>query len=106
MPSFCSFCRVAVLTLYVLAFLIGCARSGETQSQADPEEQNRQVVLAFYDQGLINLQPRAAFERYASEDFVEHKPGVAPNGERIDVPYCTASFDFVLAPARQAAAVA
>jgi hydroxyquinol 1,2-dioxygenase len=32
-------------------------------------------------------------------DFAEHPPGVAPNGERMTVPYCTASFDFVLAPA-------
>ncbi|MEQ1764950.1 MAG: nuclear transport factor 2 family protein [Pyrinomonadaceae bacterium] len=77
MPRFCSFCKVAVLTLYVLAFLIGCSRPDATQMQAGPEEHNRQVVLALYDQGLINLQPRAAFERYASEDFVEHKPDVA-----------------------------
>lgn len=33
-------------------------------------------------------------------DFVEHEPGIAPNGERMSVPYCTASFDFVLAPTR------
>lgn len=33
-------------------------------------------------------------------DFTEHPPGVAPNGERIPVPYLTASFDFVLAPAK------
>jgi hydroxyquinol 1,2-dioxygenase len=31
-------------------------------------------------------------------DFVEHPPGVAPNGERIDVPYYTVQFDFVLSP--------
>ena len=31
-------------------------------------------------------------------DFADHPPGVAPNGERIPVPYCTANFDFVLAP--------
>ena len=40
------------------------------------EEANRQVVLAFYTEGLIKLQPRAAFERYVSDDFVEHKPDV------------------------------
>jgi hydroxyquinol 1,2-dioxygenase len=32
-------------------------------------------------------------------DFVEHQPGVAPNGERMTTPYCTAQYDFVLAPA-------
>ena len=77
MPRFCSLWKVAVLTLYVLAFVIGCSRPDATQTHSGPEEQNRQVVLAFYDQGLINRQPRAAFERYASENFVEHKPDVA-----------------------------
>ncbi|HQU93744.1 MAG TPA: nuclear transport factor 2 family protein [Pyrinomonadaceae bacterium] len=77
MPRICSLWKFAVLTVYVLAFLAGCSRSSATQTQPGPEEQNRQVVLAFYDQGLVNLQPRAAFERYASEDFVEHKPDVA-----------------------------
>jgi hydroxyquinol 1,2-dioxygenase len=33
-------------------------------------------------------------------DFVEHGPGVAPNGERMSVPYLTATYDFVLAPAQ------
>jgi predicted SnoaL-like aldol condensation-catalyzing enzyme len=47
------------------------------QPAAGPEEQNRRIVLAFYEEGLVNRQPRAAFERYASEDFIEHKPDVA-----------------------------
>lgn len=42
---------------------------------------NRQTVLDFYELGLIKLQPRRAFERYASADFVEHKPDV-PQGNR------------------------
>jgi predicted SnoaL-like aldol condensation-catalyzing enzyme len=37
---------------------------------------NREVVLAFYREGLVGLQPRKAFERYVSPDFVEHKPDV------------------------------
>lgn len=44
-------------------------------------EANRQVVLDFYKQGLTGLEPRAAFERYVSPDFVEHKPDV-PEGTR------------------------
>ena len=44
---------------------------------SEGEENNRQVVLAFYNEGLVNLHPRSAFERYVSEDFVEHKPDVA-----------------------------
>ena len=44
-------------------------------------EANRQVVLAFYNEGLVALQPRAAFEKYMASDFVEHKPDV-PEGTR------------------------
>jgi hypothetical protein len=35
-------------------------------------------------------------------DFAEHGPGVASNGERMSVPYLTASYDFILAPAAAA----
>jgi predicted SnoaL-like aldol condensation-catalyzing enzyme len=38
-------------------------------------------VLAFYGGALIERNPRAAFERYASPSFVEHKPDV-PKGTR------------------------
>ncbi|HTJ93510.1 MAG TPA: intradiol ring-cleavage dioxygenase [Pararobbsia sp.] len=32
-------------------------------------------------------------------DWVEHAPGVAPDGTTLDVPFCTLEFDFVLNPA-------
>jgi len=32
-------------------------------------------------------------------DFERHAPGTAPDGRRMDVPYCTAHYDFRLAPA-------
>ncbi len=38
-------------------------------------------MLAFYDEGLVGLQPRSAFERYMTPNFVEHKPDV-PQGTR------------------------
>jgi predicted SnoaL-like aldol condensation-catalyzing enzyme len=41
----------------------------------------RQLVSDFYTQALIDKQPKAAFERYMSPDFVEHKPDV-PKGTR------------------------
>ena len=44
-------------------------------------EANRHVVLAFYNEGLVGLQPRSAFERYMTTGFVEHKPDV-PQGTR------------------------
>ncbi len=40
-------------------------------------EANRQLVLAFYNEGLTGKQPRKAFERYMAADFIEHKPDVA-----------------------------
>jgi predicted SnoaL-like aldol condensation-catalyzing enzyme len=42
---------------------------------------NRDLVLSFFKQGLIDRQPRSAFGRYVSPDFVEHKPDV-PVGSR------------------------
>jgi predicted SnoaL-like aldol condensation-catalyzing enzyme len=44
-------------------------------------ESSRNLAIAFYTKALIDKQPLAAFEQYASVDFVEHKPDV-PNGER------------------------
>ncbi|UUR07681.1 nuclear transport factor 2 family protein [Sphingomonas glaciei] len=39
------------------------------------------MVLAFYNEGLVGLKPRAAFERHMSPGFIEHKPDV-PEGTR------------------------
>src|SRR5688500_7281510 len=44
-------------------------------------ETHRSLVLAFYNEGLVGLQPRSAFMRYMAPDFVEHKPDV-PLGTR------------------------
>ena len=41
----------------------------------------RKIVLAFYNEALVGLRPRPAFERYMTPDFVEHKPDVS-NGTR------------------------
>lgn len=42
---------------------------------------NRSVVLAFYEEALVKLRPRPAFDRYVTDDFVEHKPDV-PEGTK------------------------
>jgi hydroxyquinol 1,2-dioxygenase len=39
-------------------------------------------------------------------DFVEHPPGVAPNGETIDTKFYTVRYDFVLQPVAEVAAAA
>lgn len=69
---------LGLMAIFVIVFA-GCSRS--VPAVAGPEEENRRIVMAFYEDALIKLQPRAAFERYASEDFVEHKPDV-PEGTR------------------------
>jgi predicted SnoaL-like aldol condensation-catalyzing enzyme len=49
--------------------------------QRDAARQNREVVVAFYQDALINRNVRTAFERYMSNDFIEHKADV-PKGNR------------------------
>jgi hydroxyquinol 1,2-dioxygenase len=39
-------------------------------------------------------------------DFVEHPPGIAPNGDKIDSKFYTVKYDFVLQPKAQAVAAA
>jgi predicted SnoaL-like aldol condensation-catalyzing enzyme len=78
--------RTHILAAAALVALGGCATThaataGTATACDSSPEANRQVVLAFYREGLVGLQPRAAFERYASPGFVEHKPDV-PEGTR------------------------
>jgi predicted SnoaL-like aldol condensation-catalyzing enzyme len=66
--------------------VVGCAqiapvtgqpvRDGSGEACMTSAISNRDVVLQFYQLGLLGLQPRAAFERYVSPEFVEHKPDV------------------------------
>jgi predicted SnoaL-like aldol condensation-catalyzing enzyme len=53
----------------------------DAYSEHAGEACNRKVVLAFYEEGLVNLKPRAAFDRYVTDDFVEHKADV-PDGTK------------------------
>ncbi len=59
------------------------------------------VITHLFRNGDVHLDDDVVFavKDRLVVDFVEHEPGIAPNGERMSVPYCTASFDFVLAPA-------
>jgi predicted SnoaL-like aldol condensation-catalyzing enzyme len=60
---------------------ISGAQAPSGERCAGTVQDNRRVVLAFYNEGLIGLKPRQAFERYMSADFIEHKPEV-PGGTR------------------------
>lgn len=55
--------------------LASCATRGR------PSAGPREVVLDFYREALLEKQVRAAFERHAAADFVEHKADV-PEGTR------------------------
>lgn len=61
--------------LIAATLLVGCTASAPAPPRPDLEA-NRQVVLAFYKQALADKQPRSAFARYMSADFIEHKPDV------------------------------
>ncbi|MSQ98428.1 MAG: hypothetical protein EXR85_03910 [Xanthomonadales bacterium] len=70
-----------VIAFFVCVALTSCAHSVSRSAQASTgctpsAENNRAVVLAFYKEGLTGLQPRKAFEQYATTDFVEHKADV------------------------------
>jgi predicted SnoaL-like aldol condensation-catalyzing enzyme len=70
------------LAAATLLSLAGCAAAAGDALAEMPTcdasaETHRSIVLAFYNEGLVGLQPRSAFMRYMAPDFVEHKPDVA-----------------------------
>jgi predicted SnoaL-like aldol condensation-catalyzing enzyme len=72
----------AAATATLLAGCVTPAKSAEQAAACDGSaDANREVVLAFYNEGLIGLKPRAAFDRYMAPGFIEHKPDV-PDGSR------------------------
>ena len=64
----------------VVAILAAAAAAlgGSALAQTcDPSpETHRRIVLEFYQQALVGLQPRAGFERFVAPEFVEHKPDI------------------------------
>ena len=50
-------------------------------------DRNRNVVLSFFHEGFVGLQPRRAFEHYVSQDFIEHKPDVALGTRETTIEY-------------------
>ncbi|WP_083197213.1 nuclear transport factor 2 family protein [Candidatus Viadribacter manganicus] len=73
--------RALWLALASSLFVAACAHTSVGAGSVGPQCSSRQIVLAFYNQALIEQHPRPAFERYASRSFVEHKPDV-PQGTR------------------------
>ncbi|MFO1078132.1 MAG: nuclear transport factor 2 family protein [Planctomycetota bacterium] len=74
--------RLRALLLGPCCLLVSaaCANLGSGSAPNGPSHA-KQVVLAFYEQALVQKQVRAAFEHFASSAFVEHKPDV-PGGTR------------------------
>ena len=74
-------------SMLLVVLLLGTSGTVAARSVSAPRcgsiEENRQIVLAFYNEGLVGLKPRQAFGRYMSSDFVEHKPDV-PEGTRAE----------------------
>jgi predicted SnoaL-like aldol condensation-catalyzing enzyme len=67
----------AVATMWSGFSVTPMAWASSKRACDDSKEVNRDIVLAFYNEGLVGLKPRPAFERFMAPDFVEHKPDVA-----------------------------
>jgi len=74
--------RTAVASL-ALAGSATAAIAAPAETCDSSVDANRKVVLAFYNEGLVNRQPERAFLRYMSPGFIEHKPDI-PNGTRAE----------------------
>jgi predicted SnoaL-like aldol condensation-catalyzing enzyme len=75
--------RAKFVVLALAMLFCGGAHAGTTDKPAceTSTENSRKLVLAFYNQALVDKEVRPAFERYVSPGFVEHKPDV-PGGTR------------------------
>lgn len=73
----------AIATVIAVVVMLAASAEGSPRVLAckPSVDSNRKTVIAFYELALVNLKPRAGFERYASPDFIEHKPDV-PHGTR------------------------
>ena len=69
------------LMLLLCALFAASPASAETPKCTGTTKQNRQIITEFFQLGLVERQPRAAFEKYAAPDFIEHKADV-PEGTR------------------------
>lgn len=78
MPRARAACLAAVLSVSACAT---DAPAGDVAACDPSPDANRAMVLAFYNAGLVNRNPRQAFAEFVSADFVEHKPDI-PTGTR------------------------
>lgn len=71
--------------------LVGCASTDSSPPSSAAcnatAATNRDIVLSFYQEGLIGRQPRNAFERYTSPEFVEHKPDIEGGTREATIAY-------------------
>lgn len=74
-PARTDLASAALLSVCAASLLAGCTAPAPAPPGPDLEA-NRAVVLAFYKEALTDKQPRSAFARYMTADFVEHKPDV------------------------------
>jgi predicted SnoaL-like aldol condensation-catalyzing enzyme len=70
-----------MIVILATCWLTAAGCSSVAHSQRDTTQKNREAVVAFYEEALIQRNVRAGFERYMSSDFLEHKADV-PKGNR------------------------
>ena len=70
-----------VLVGLAASLVQGCQTLPAAPAGTTSTERSRAIVLSFYAEALTARHPRAAFERFAAKDFVDHKPEM-PVGSR------------------------
>lgn len=60
----------------------------------------QKIITHLFKRGTEYLENDAVYgvKEELIADFVRHEPGIAPTGEKVDTPFWTIDYDFVLAP--------
>jgi predicted SnoaL-like aldol condensation-catalyzing enzyme len=56
-------------------------RSASEEHMTQDSERNKATAMAFYDLMFNHGQPRAAIERWAGDDYIQHNPHVADGAD-------------------------
>ena len=73
--------KLAAMLTALAATLLPACQSVSEKPAARPANRNRELVLSFYNEALMERRPRSAFERFAAPSFVDHKAEM-PVGSR------------------------
>ncbi len=79
---------VAALAVFLVLSLAPASRAQDTCREA---EANKKLVLDFYSMIFDKHEPKKAFDKYVSPDYIQHDPNI-PNGTEPDIAFLTEKF--------------